>query len=333
MANISLVIINDNGEEYCPLLFNSISAQEVPVELDLVFVDNCSSDKSIQIAQSFGINKIFRFDSKEEHRGVLYNKGAEMAEGDYVVFAHCDIFFAPDFFKLLLVALEDSRVGTFTCFGEYYADTRFVDNEKLGIIVNDKKIFYKQLFENWFEDRAYFMECSEACFMVKREVFTQSRFNEIIQNSFFEYFFLMDVIANDGSQSKCNECQFTHYFIELHEKTKTYENDYKLLEGSVNKYQLIFAVNQHLDIKNLKHQNTELNNQIVVLNNRIAEQNNQIAEQSNQITELNNQIAVLNTQIASAHDENIKLWKCAESLSLKNQLKKYIKKILRMDRM
>lgn len=318
MADISLVIINDNAEEYCPGLFKSIANQETAVDLDLIFVDNCSDDGSIQKAEAFGIKKIFRFDTRVENRGMLYNKGADLSEGRYVVFVHSDIYFASDFFRLLNIALTEERVNDLTCFGEYYADTRFVENEKIGKKISESQFLYKQLFDEWPVDTVGLMECSEACFMVRKEIFGKIRFNEKTRDSFFEYFFLIDVIVNDGGQAFCNECNFTHYFIELHEKIKSYQHDYKLLEAYINKYYLIFSSDQNIAIRNLIQQNIHLNDQIILMND--------------QITELKNNFKIINDHIIDLYIQVDGLTKFTDLLRVKKRFRKFMNDIFTQDK-
>ena len=105
---LSLAIINDNQALYLKRFFDSLGNWKD--SLDIVFVDNCSCDNSVQIAKDLGIKKIVAFEKKEISRPVLYNAAASGTEGEYILFAHSDIIFGDGFFENLDRSLKE-RTG------------------------------------------------------------------------------------------------------------------------------------------------------------------------------------------------------------------------------
>lgn len=297
MADISLVIINDDAAEYCPGLFKSISEQITLKDIDIVFIDNCSRDNSVQIAEKFGIKKIFRFEKKIENRGALYNKGFELTEASNIIFAHSDIYFASDFFEKLSKALKINANYEVICFAQYYADTSYFGNEKIGLDLENNILFYRQLFKPDPQSVEWLLECSEACFMVNRTYFQMVSFNESFKNSFHEFVLIGDIQNNGGTQVTLQDCKVTHYFIELHEKLATFSDDFSLLEMNAIKYIRMILMKK--------------NYQIVERDKKIAS----LKDNLQQTNELLNQTKEF-----------------ADSLRIKSRIKRMIKKMLLINR-
>lgn len=230
MVSISLVIINDNAAEYLPQFFKSIKEQkELPANMDIVFVDNCSEDDSVSIAERNGVTTIFKFGNQIQHRGLLYNQGYQLARGKNIIFAHSDILFYPDFFYSLMNEIKNKPQYEFANFAQYYADGYFFGTHQIGLNPLRNGIVYRQLFQPTSGD--IYQECSESCFMVNRKVFEYHSFNSCYYNSFFEYDFMCKL--NPRIMSNFFQCKITHYFIEQHEKIKTYMYDEeKFIENS-----------------------------------------------------------------------------------------------------
>lgn len=228
MRNLTLIIINDDAEEYLYRLFESLKIQVGIDDCEIVFVDNCSKDKSVQMAEKYGVHKIYKFEDKIYSRALLYNKGYEISRTQFLVFAHSDIFFDRDFFKTLYERIESHQISDFINFSQHYADSNYFGNNEIGIDVTNHQIFYKQLFQYLPHGMPLYLECSEACFMVNRQWIDDFSFNSSYSDSFFEFDLLSNIINNSGTYSTLKQCIFTHYFIELHEKLKTLQNDKKL---------------------------------------------------------------------------------------------------------
>gem|GEM_PF-5300031 len=224
MSNISFVIINDDAAEYCTVLFDSLKKQKDSNNIELVFIDNHSADESVKLAANFGIRNIYSFDSKTERRGLLYNKGSELSSGDYIIFAHSDILLRENFFSNVYRYIKNNPDVDFVNFSQYYLDHVFLGNNYIGMDIITGNFFYHQLFD-FNPNVKIACECSEACFMVKRDVFNRNVFNADYFNSFYEYDFIYRIKEDHKNIEKLNESAFMHYFIEWHEKNKSLEQD------------------------------------------------------------------------------------------------------------
>ena len=235
MERISFVIINDDAVEYCKILFESLKKQRHldKYKVEFAFIDNHSIDGSVECATNFGIKNIFSFQEKIECRGLLYNKGIECSSGDYIIFAHSDIYLEEDFFENIFEYIERKECPDYVNFAQKYADHSYFGNNHIGIDIETGKLVYRQLFE-WNPNVLVSVECSEGCFMVKTETFKLYRFDCSYHNSFYEYDFLFQMMAKNAHGIKTiNNIFFTHYFIELHEKIKTLKDDEKLFLSNV----------------------------------------------------------------------------------------------------
>ena len=81
---VSLIVVNYNGEVFLKKLLEMIRSQTFE-DFEVVFVDDGSNDKSLEIVQKYmGCLKIQVL--KLEHKGVGFarQKGVENAKGKYV---------------------------------------------------------------------------------------------------------------------------------------------------------------------------------------------------------------------------------------------------------
>ncbi len=234
MADISLVIINDEGAEYLPRLLDSIREQAAIPDIEYILIDNYSRDNSVSRASELGVREIFQFQQKVENRGVLYNKGYELASSPYILFIHSDAYFFCDFFQKLKEKLNSHAPDGLVMFTQYYPDFNLIGPERIGIDVDSGSLYYWQIFRKYPEHVEWLLEFTEACFLANREVFDKIAFDETFHNSFYEHV-LADRVRDMGRNVESyEECKFGHYFIELHEKLKTYNTDIALIAEKIS---------------------------------------------------------------------------------------------------
>ena len=110
---ISIVIPTFNEEKLLPFLLQSIKKQD-GVDIEIIIADNDSTDKTRQIAASFGA-KITNGGLPAEAR----NNGAKIAKNDVILFLDADVILpAPDFLKKTLFEFNKNDFGIATC--EFY---------------------------------------------------------------------------------------------------------------------------------------------------------------------------------------------------------------------
>ena len=117
---ISIIIPVYNGEKYIPELINNLKAQKASSNtLELVFVDDGSIDKSLEILNSYRESEEFTLSVySQENSGVsaARNLGIKYAKGDYITFLDVDDFVTDDYYATLngTAAKGDSDVFVFS---------------------------------------------------------------------------------------------------------------------------------------------------------------------------------------------------------------------------
>ena len=128
MTKLSLIIPVYNEEKTLESVIKntlSIKQELKNIDLELVIVDDCSSDNSFQIAknlESIDI-KVFRHD-KNKGKGAALKTGFMEATGDFIGIQDADMEYNPfDYIKLLKPLLEDKAD---VCYGSRY----LIQNER-----------------------------------------------------------------------------------------------------------------------------------------------------------------------------------------------------------
>jgi GT2 family glycosyltransferase len=100
---VSVVIVNWNGAEHLRFCLPSLASQSFK-SLEIIVVDNCSSDESADVAKSIGV----RWLPLEKNLGLApaLNRGAAIARGDLLLFVNNDMRFDPGFVAALVGPLE-----------------------------------------------------------------------------------------------------------------------------------------------------------------------------------------------------------------------------------
>jgi len=100
---VSVIIVNWNGAEHLRVCLPSLWSQSFS-PLEIIVVDNCSSDCSAEVARSAGA----RWLPLESNLGLApaLNRGAKIASGDLLLFVNNDMRFEREFIAELLKPLE-----------------------------------------------------------------------------------------------------------------------------------------------------------------------------------------------------------------------------------
>lgn len=104
MTSILIVVANYNGEQLLPTCLPSLRAQTCP-RTDIVVVDNCSNDNSIDVAKAHGVRVLEM--RRNDGLGAAYNAGALGSRDDYIFFMNNDMRLEPHCIESLVQVLED----------------------------------------------------------------------------------------------------------------------------------------------------------------------------------------------------------------------------------
>lgn len=94
---VSVIMPIYNAEEYLAETLYGLSAQKY-WDFEIIFVDDGSTDHSLEIVEKFARDDRRARVLKQQHRfaGVARNYGMEYAKGEYLLFLDSDDFFSPD---------------------------------------------------------------------------------------------------------------------------------------------------------------------------------------------------------------------------------------------
>src|ERR1700730_7365606 len=100
---VSVIIVNWNGAEHLRVCLPSLVSQSFK-SLEIIVVDNHSSDGSVGVARSHGVRGLHL----ERNIGLApaLNRGAAIAKGDLLLFVNNDMRFDPAFVAALVEPLE-----------------------------------------------------------------------------------------------------------------------------------------------------------------------------------------------------------------------------------
>jgi glycosyltransferase involved in cell wall biosynthesis len=113
MQSVSVVLCTLNGKDKLSKVVHSIysAACRTPgADVELIIVDNGSTDKSLELAHSLAIDAPIRVQVlSETARGLsrAKNRGIKAAKGQIVVFTDDDCEWAPDYIEVLLRSYRD----------------------------------------------------------------------------------------------------------------------------------------------------------------------------------------------------------------------------------
>lgn len=107
MPKVSVIINCYNGEEFLAETLASLKAQTF-TDYELVFWDNCSTDRTPEIAKSFDERlRYFRGDTLIP-LGAARNKALEQVQGEYIAFLDSDDLWEPDKLARQVAVLDET---------------------------------------------------------------------------------------------------------------------------------------------------------------------------------------------------------------------------------
>ena len=131
--------------------------ESVPIPLEVIVVDDCSSDGTTRILRELeGPNRIFLFHTANQGKGAALRTGVARATGDYVVIQDADLEYDPqDYLKLLGPVLDGRaavvygsrlQAGRPSMFWRHWLANRFLTaltNVLYGATLTDMETCYK----------------------------------------------------------------------------------------------------------------------------------------------------------------------------------------------
>ncbi len=137
-ALVSIVVLNWNGAQWLPRCFGSIKGQTIAEKIETVFVDNASTDHSVELARQLLVN----FPSacivlNDRNLGFSggNNVGAQVACGRYLFFLNPDTWLESDCVEMLLNGMRAAEANAATPLVLNYSDDSYQDMGFFGFDV------------------------------------------------------------------------------------------------------------------------------------------------------------------------------------------------------
>lgn len=121
VLNVSLVVVNKNGDYLLRSFFESLEHINLENVADIVIVDNGSTDESLAIVDEFKSLypiKLVENNSHEASFSQANNLGASVASGDQLIFCNNDLIFINDIVESIGNTLKSEDIGI--CGGKLY---------------------------------------------------------------------------------------------------------------------------------------------------------------------------------------------------------------------
>lgn len=111
--DVTLVITTYNEEKYLPILLDSIKNQNTHLSIEVIIVDDSSTDSTLKIAEESG-HKIIHNDRKSEV-DYMRNLGLDNANGEVVIFCDADIALSKNYIERMVSPIIENKVDTTLC--------------------------------------------------------------------------------------------------------------------------------------------------------------------------------------------------------------------------
>lgn len=177
---VSLIIPAHNEEKYIGKTLSSVVAAKDtyrdPSLIEVIVVNNCCTDNTEKIAQSFGAKVVF-----EEERRIasVKNKGAKIAKGKIVGFLDADSWITPNMFNSIdevmssgkyigggtMIKLERKSLGLFFTYCITVIPARWLLGIMGGLLFTEKRIFEEL---GGFDESLYCAEDSKFALELKK---------------------------------------------------------------------------------------------------------------------------------------------------------------------
>lgn len=163
----SLVIRTFNEEKHIGKLLDGIKKQTLYNKVEIILVDSGSTDKTVEIAQDYGVN-VVTIKPEEFSFGRALNKGCEVAKGTFLLFASAHVYpVYTDWIEKMIKPFSDKKIA-------------LVYGKQIGNEIT--KYSESQLFKQWFPEESNYNQahafCNNANTAIRRELWADQQYDE-----------------------------------------------------------------------------------------------------------------------------------------------------------
>jgi glycosyltransferase involved in cell wall biosynthesis len=175
---VSVIMNAHNGEKYLSEAISSVLSQNYK-NLEIIFWDNCSTDKTSELIKSFNDSRLLYFLSDRfTPLGEARNLAIKKSKGEFIAFLDCDDLWLQEKISEQLVFFTDPSVGLvysdvvhfnnvgdekiFSNMAQFYSGNVFSELLKNNFISMPSVIIRREIFsvlEHWFDNS--FTMCEE----------------------------------------------------------------------------------------------------------------------------------------------------------------------------
>ena len=137
MSEISIIIPTINEANNLPLLLSDLSI--IQKEGEILVVDSCSEDKTIDVANIYGA-RVYK--SKERNRGLQLDMGAKNSTGEWLIFLHADTRLTNDWFSKIKPVLKGDK--NYIYYFKFKINNKKIIYRLLEILVNFRSQYFRQ---------------------------------------------------------------------------------------------------------------------------------------------------------------------------------------------
>ncbi|TKZ20830.1 glycosyltransferase family 2 protein, partial [Brachyspira catarrhinii] len=99
--DVTLSITTYNEEKYLPILLDSIKRQKTNLKMDILVIDDSSTDMTLEIANSYEGVRIIHNDIKSDVQ-YMRNTGLKEAFGKVIIFFDADVAISDNFVESMV---------------------------------------------------------------------------------------------------------------------------------------------------------------------------------------------------------------------------------------
>ncbi len=173
----SIIILTKNGGANFPQILGRVYSQQYAGNYEVIVIDSGSTDATIEEAQKYPVRMV-EIKPEEFHHGHTRNLGAELAQGQYLVYITQDALPLSNYWlQKLTNNFTEPQVAM--VIGRQIAWEHTKPPEKFFYFYNfpDFKIVIKSGADNYYHDNVFISDVNSA---YRKEILRQYRFSESI---------------------------------------------------------------------------------------------------------------------------------------------------------
>ncbi|SFC19913.1 glycosyltransferase family 2 protein [Kaistella jeonii] len=250
---LSIIIPVYNAEKYLHKCLQSVVLQDLEQNFEVILINDGSTDKSLQIAQSFQgqISNYHIFTHKNQGEAISRNIALHMAKGEYVTFLDSDDYYEESCLAKALATIEQDdldilylrlkQVDESGNFLQHYADMGLPGKVRCGLR-HDRRPFPATVYRKTL--------IGTTTFPLGIIVGPDSVFNAIVQSkaqrvsftnkSVYNYTYRTDSLSKQGQSAKAFE-GFMRAIREIHTYQQTDCNEIQDAKNYFDKVYEIFV--------------------------------------------------------------------------------------------